>query len=165
LLRDLQRQIEQALESEEMKLGANGYHLYQGRWFSPEAYRAEFVLHRGTRVHYTSLKPAAEQFADPLVRGHLRAVFSDRLIHKSSVACTALHLLDNRPSAARLQALYRWEVWTFEGVDKGELRLEMLYHPREDRWEAVWLRKGSSSPEEAKSPPAGIRNPEIKEKR
>jgi hypothetical protein len=158
-LQDLQLQIEQALESDEIRLGANGYHLYDGRWFSPEAYRAEFIDYRGKRVHFSSLKPAVEQFADPLVRAHLRAVFSSRLIHKNNVACTGLHLQDNRPSAARFQALYRWEVWTFEGVDKGKLTLEMVYRPREDRWEAVQLTRGWPHPDGAKKPAASSRQP------
>lgn len=145
-LRDLEQQIEQALGSDEIRLGAKGYHLYQGRWFSPEQYRTEFIDYRDGRVHYTFLRPAAEEFADPLVRAHLRAVYSNRMIHKNQVACTALHLLDNRSPAPRFQALYRWEVWTFEGVDSGELALDLVYHPQQDRWEAVGLRKRSPQP-------------------
>ena len=140
---DIERQINRALESDEIRLGANGYHFYEGQWFSPEIYRTEFVQHGQDRVHYTALRPSAERFADPLVRAHLRAVFSNRLIHKNKVTCTALHLLDNGPSASRFQTRYHWEVWTFEGVEDGELTVDLVYYPREDHWEAVWLSKGS----------------------
>jgi hypothetical protein len=77
------------------------------------------------------------------VRAHLRAAFPNRVIHKNQVSCTALRLLENDPSASRFQALYRWEVWTFEGVEEGELNLDLVYYPGENRWEAVWLSKRS----------------------
>jgi hypothetical protein len=140
---DMRQRITDALASDAIRLGAKGYRLYHGRWFSPEDYRAEFIYLPDGRVHYTALRPAAEQFADPLVRAHLRAAFPNRLIHKNQVSCTALRLLENDPSASRFQALYHWEVWTFEGVEEGELNVDLVYHPGENRWEVVWLSKRS----------------------
>ena len=140
-LEKLQRQLRGVLASDRIRLGAAGYRFYGGRWYSPEAVRTEFVHYRGARVHYSALKPAAERFADPLVRSHLRAAFPSKLLHKNKVNCIALNLIENQSAAASFQALYRWEVWTFQGVEKGQLSLDLVYRPGEDSWEAVWLTK------------------------
>lgn len=128
--------IEAALSRDEIVFGARGYIRAGDRWFSPEQYRKEFVLYRGQRVFYRSLRPIVSETAAPHIRNWLSDRYPDRLIHKKLITPLSLDLTENTAQSVLFRALFQWEVWTFRAVDRGRVAIDVGYNPDSDTWNA-----------------------------
>ena len=133
------RDIEKALESEDIKYGSKGYVKYRGKWMTPDErekmlYKEGFVRYRGQFVHYLELKDQVERFGYPVVQSFLSSKYGGRLIHKKQINLRGISLKQNTREHSRFSAYFSWEVWTFNEIGRGECPIEIIYHAEEDRW-------------------------------
>jgi len=126
--------IESGMACDEITYGARGYVYYRHRWVSPEVYRKEFVTYRGQKRHFKDMIEPLSQVVDAEVAATLVRRYPGQTLHKKMVTCLDVELIEKSSSSSRFRALYGWEVWTFNGRDRGQLVVAVTYFPESNQW-------------------------------
>ena len=139
---DYRDRIQKALKRDEIVYGANGYVRYRDRWLSPEAADQArlddgYVHHRGQFVHYRQLRSEIEAAVQPRVRAILNARYKGKIVHRQQIDLDRLEILANTLRQAQFLVRVRWEVWTFDTVDKQMCEMRVDYDANQDQWLAA----------------------------
>ena len=139
---DYRDRIRSALKRDEIVYGANGYVRYQDRWLSPEAadqarLKDGYVRHRGQFVHYRQLRSEIEAAVQPRVRAILNARYKGKIVHRQQIDLDRFEILTNTLQQAQFVVRIRWEVWTFDTIDKQVCELLVSYDANQDQWQTA----------------------------
>jgi hypothetical protein len=135
----LKREIEGILATDEIVFGAKGYVHYNNQWLAPQDYEKVlygkgYVKYRGQLVEYRTLENVILNKTKNVVTAFVTDKFKDAMVHSKNIKLINFLPEQSTPDFSRYQVDYKWEVWTFKGLDEGTCQLVVSYRVDEDKW-------------------------------
>ena len=135
LFRARKRKVEDALLNKDIVYGSQGFIKHENKWIAPTDYQKHFVKYKGSVRLYKELNNIITQITDPHIRVYLIEKYSGQNIHRNDVECYKITLNKKSKSSSHFRVFYKWEIWTFKTIEKGELSLDIVYNSETDRWQ------------------------------
>lgn len=127
------------LTSDEIVFGSKGYIFYKEQWLSPNEYEAQlykegFVKYQGEFREYRTLTKTIKNKTRPVVETFVIEKFKDQVVHAKQIKYQTMTLKTNTNTSSGYTVSFKWEVWTFKGLNEGMCNLEIVYRVDKDKW-------------------------------